>query len=201
MANKSLQHSSLTDNIFYRSMLAGNDAYNPEFESDDFLEQVVLSTTASSVTFSSLGTYATAGYKHLQIRYLARATAGTWIDLWVRLNGSSSAEYARHQLRGTGSAVNSESTTSQTQIHIGQAAQTATTQAFYPGVIDALDFSSSSKNTTLKALSGYTADGYDDVRLVSGLWNNTSAVTSIQILTQSQSLAAGSRFSLYGSKG
>ena len=29
MANKSLLHSSLTDNIFYRSMLAGNETYRP----------------------------------------------------------------------------------------------------------------------------------------------------------------------------
>lgn len=166
----------------------------------ELLETTVLTSNTASVTFSNLNTYS--DYKHLQIRYTARASAGTWVELWARLNGSSSAEYARHNLRGTGDQVNSESSgANDTKMNVGQAAQTATTDAFYAGVIDVLDFSNSSKKTTLRTLSGYTANGYDDVRLISGLWNNTAAVTSIQLLPASQNLASGSRFSLYGIRG
>lgn len=165
----------------------------------DLLETTLISTNTASVTFSSLGSYS--AYKHLQIRYTVRASADTWVELWLRMNNSSSGEYARHQLRGTGSQVNSEaSSASDTKIMIGQAAQTATTQAYYAGVIDILDFGSSNKNTTTRGLTGYTANGYDDVRLNSGLWNNTAAVTSLTILPASANLASGSRFSLYGIK-
>ena len=203
MANKSLQHSSLTDNIFYRSMLAGNDAYNPESESDDFLEEVVLSTTASSVTFSSLGTYATAGYKHLQVRWVARASfSSTIMDLQMELNADTGNNYARHYLMGRGSDIISGSQTAKEYlIRMTYPAASSDADAFGAGVVDLLDAFSSSKNTTARALSGIAQTTNPRISLDSGLWLNTAAITSIRLWSDGSNLVAGSRFSLYGSKG
>jgi len=194
MANKSLLHSSLTDNIFYRSMLAGNEAYFPEFESDDFLEEVVLTSSATSVTFSGLDAYS--DYKHLQIRMVARTT-DSWTsgNATLSLNGSGMAQW--HYLTGQGSSVSSGSAAS--SIAIYTTGNTATSGSFASSVMDILDFSSS-KNKTIRTLTGFHAGGEYSIGLWSNLWNNTAAVTSLT-LTGSNSFTSGSRFSLYGSKG
>tara|TARA_B110000285_G_scaffold202778_1_gene238342 strand:- start:143 stop:772 length:630 start_codon:yes stop_codon:yes gene_type:complete len=208
MAIKSLKHSSLTDNAFYRSVLAGNDAYFPEFESDDFLEEVVLTTSAASVTFSGLDSYATAGYRHLQVRYMIQYINGTTgtTAMNLQLNSDTGSNYAKHYLRGYssggGSGVDTSSTTSSTNIQLNDAGtRPSETNNFSSGIIDLLDFSSAAKNTTIRALYGAVTPSESYIYLASGLWNSTAAVTSIKHFSVSGfSYAAGSRFSLYGSK-
>jgi hypothetical protein len=198
MTIKSLKHSSLTDNIFYRSVLAGNAAYFPEFESDDFLEEVVLTTAASSVTFSGLDAYS--DYKHLQIRMIARDSVGA-TALVANLNSDTGSNYSYHRLFGNGSSVGSGGTASQSYANMGNiSGASSAANSFTALVTDVLDFSNSSKNTTLRTFSG----GYDFtwVSLYSNAWYNTAAVTSIELQpVGATSLVAGSRFSLYGSKG
>ena len=203
MTIKSLQSTSLTNNIFYRSMLAGNDAFFPEFESDDFLEEVVLTTSASSVTFSGLASYATAGYKHLQIRHVSRLDSiyngGT---LLIQFNGDTGSNYARHFIQGSGSSVTA---TAQSSVSYGDAGNSVggaqATGVFGAAVLDILDFASTSKNTTTRNLGGVAGPSYNSIRLVSSLWNNTAAVTSIRLYQgATDNFVAGSRFSLYGSK-
>ena len=201
MAIKSLKHSSLTDNAFYRSVLAGNDAYFPEFESDDFLEEVVLTTSASSVTFSGLASYAT-DYKHLQIRWVARGSnASNSNSLQMELNADTGNNYARHYFTGTGSSVVSGyQTAKEYLIRMTYPASQETADTFGAGVVDLLDAFSSSKNTTARALSGSSGVNLPRISLDSGLWLNTAAITSIRLWSDGSNLIAGSRFSLYGSK-
>jgi hypothetical protein len=66
--------------------------------------------------------------------------------------------------------------------------------------IDIFDFSSSSKATTVKALVGNAQASYNRIGLLSGLWAETTPVTSITLSPLSGSLASNSRFSLYGIK-
>ena len=197
MAIKSLQHSSLTDNAFYRSVLAGNDAFEPDAE--DFLEEVVLTSSAASVTFSGLDAYS--DYKHLQIRMVARDSSYA-TALVANLNSDTGSNYSYHRLSGNGSSVSSGGTASQSYANIGNmtGADGYAADAFTALVTDILDFSNSSKNTTLRTFSG----GYDftTVALYSNAWYNTAAVTSIELQpVGATSLVAGCRFSLYGSKG
>ena len=212
MANKSLQHSSLTDNIFYRSMLAGNDAFFPEFESDDFLEEVVLSSAASSVTFSSLGTYATAGYKHLQIRMVAKtdyAVTQETVYAYLVPRVGSLPNYRWHSLSGNGSSVTSteQGFESASGIKVAQINGTQQTNQFGVAVIDILDAFSTTKNTTTRSLTGMidsTNDAYakKEITLFSGVLFSTAAVSDISLSGQyGGNFIAGSRFSLYGSKG
>ena len=165
----------------------------------ELISSTVLTGSAATVSFSGIvGTY-----KHLQIRYTARsADNGTFPDLKMNFNSDTGTNYSYHRLRGYGSGVDSGYWTSTAAIVVGNASKTSTTtNSFNAGVIDILDYASTAKNKTTKTLAGHTADGYDDIRLASGLWVNTSAVSSIQFTLSSGNIAANSRFSLYGIKG
>jgi hypothetical protein len=208
MTIKSLQSTSLTNNIFYRSMLAGNDAFFPEFESDDFLEEVVLTSSASSVTFSGLGTYS--DYKHLQIRMVLKSAYSAndlMLDTKVQLNGDTGSNYAYHALQtdNTG-VVNSQSSTNSPNMVIKSGSTNSkTANDFAAYLVDILDFSNPSKNTTQRVFGGgITTTGAKGLALSSGLWNNTAAVTQVSILAAGTAaeyaFVAGSRISLYGSK-
>ena len=139
-------------------------------------------------------------YSHLQIRATVKnSTTNRQNNL--RFNDISSSSYARHILYGTGSSVLSDNNTSQTEIPLPFTMSNSTTSgAFTPLVIDILDYTSTSKNTTLRALSG-TRDSTTSVLLSSGFLNNTEAVTKITLFTSSGNYNAASRFSLYGIKG
>lgn len=171
----------------------------------DLLETQVLTSSASSVTFTGLGSYT--DYKHLQIRAVGRSNnSGNRFRLTgLRLNGDSGSNYSYHDLYGNGSSVISSSNTGSSNIPVlainGSA---STSNAFGVAVIDLLDFSSSSKNTTIKSLTGFhdAAQPIYRVMLRSGVWLNTAAVTSITMgdLLGGYDWAVGSRFSLYGVK-
>lgn len=169
----------------------------------DLLETTTLTTSASSVTFSGLGAYS--GYKHLQVRAVARTLDGGTIDgININLNGISAGNaYAKHELRGSGSSVTSRNDSNQNELFgfFGVPGNTATANAFGCAVIDILDFSSSNQNTTLRALGGFIHSSGQRVQLISGLFNSTNAVTSIFFEANGGSnLAVGTRFSLYGVK-
>ena len=183
-------------------MLAGNDAFFPEFESDDFLEEVVLTTSASSVTFSGLGTYATAGYKHLQIRMVARADGSSTQDsMTLTFNGVGGTSYAAHYLEGSGTNVTSGAFTARQNMILPTASSgSSPANSFAAIVTDILDPFATTKYTTTKSLAGMTARNY--ATLWSGLFMDTSAISSMTIAPFSSSnFVDGSRFSLYGSKG
>jgi hypothetical protein len=200
MTIKSLQSTSLTNNIFYRSMLAGNAAYLPAVPAFDLLETTTLATATSSVTFSGLGSYAS-DYDHLQIRLFARTNRGSSVDIVIMtLNGDTGSNYSWHSLGGNGGAVEGTGGSSQVKINtVGVAAGTSAGDVMGAGVLDILDFGNTSKNTTVTGLGGNT--GGNDVRLISGTWFNTAAVTSITLDQNIGTTFDGaSRFSLYGIK-
>ena len=159
----------------------------------DLLQTTVLSSSASSVTFSSLGSYS--DYKHLQLRVLAKHNSA---NIKLTFNSDTGANYAWHRLFGDGSSVTSGAGTSQNYI-LGNAWSSDTANIFGASVTNILDFSNTSKNTTIRSLSGQNTAS-PIISLGSGFWNNTAAVTTIKIETFSDSFVAGSRFSLYGIK-
>jgi len=162
----------------------------------DLLETTVLASSASSVTFTGLGSYS--DYTHLQIRYVTQATSTS--DIFLRMNADTGSNYAYHWLQGTGSTVSSVGASSQNHIRVFGADANPGGDVFAPGVIDILDFSSSSKNTTTRTLAGRNATA-NRIFLLSGLYNDTSAVTSISLTEGSTgNFVTGSRFSLYGIK-
>jgi hypothetical protein len=175
--------------------LAGSGA---GFESDyELISSTILGSAASDVTFASLGTYSST-YKHLQIRATARMTTGSVFGIYSQLNGDTGANYSHHLLFGNGSTVTSSASTLNTFALTGlSAASTSDSNVFSSTVIDLLD-PYSAKNKTFKTLSGVVSTG---IHLHSGIWVNTSSLTSWKLYPQSGNWAIGSRFSLYGIKG
>jgi hypothetical protein len=166
----------------------------------DLLETTVLTTTAASITFSNLGNYS--AYKHLQLRMVARCNepASVAVTTFLRFNSDSGSNYAWHRLVGTGSTVTSGSGTSANQINIlNTTAVDADANSFGVSVTDILDFNNASKNTTTRNLGGYAGTPVT-IRLESGFWNNTAAVTSLSLTPAAGSYIAGTRVSLYGYK-
>jgi len=159
------------------------------------------STSVADVTFSSIPST----FKHLQIRYLAKsARSGNTLDeLNLRFNSDTGNNYAEHSVFGTGSVAAVGANTSQSNIELGQGWLGTTTAGsqFGVGVVDILDYTNTSKNTTVRVLGGLDMNGSGRVGLGSGLWMNTSAVTSITLYAQNANLVQYSSFALYGIKG
>jgi hypothetical protein len=203
MPIKRLSQSSLLTFEKYSSMLAGNDAYIPVSDDYEWLETQVLPSTQTTVTFSNLDTNYGSTYQHLQIRASIRSSRSATDSIYyIRFNGiSTSGAYRAHFLRGTGSAISSESVTASYPNGIivfgGLPATTNTSGLFGGGIIDILDPFETTKNTTTRALVGQSGS-FSRVALESGFWINTAAVTSISLVDVFGGFIQDSRFSLYG---
>jgi len=162
----------------------------------ELISTQVLSSTVSSVTFSSIPQT----YKHLQIRAVAKTNQANDGNVGMTLNGVSSASYFRHTLGGNGSGAFSQAATSANFIFLPLASGTNVANMFGVSVIDILDYVSTSKNKTVRALSGRSGDA-NQIQLTSGSIASTSALTSLGFAPTSGSFVANSRFSLYGIKG
>jgi hypothetical protein len=163
----------------------------------DLLETQVLTSAAASVTFTGLGSYSE--YQHLQIRAVTDSDRGTTIsDVLATFNGDTSTSYRHHAIQGSGSGVNTlapGAALTSILVHKGSASSGVDFSAF---VMDILDFSSTSKNTTIRSLSGN--NNLPLVSFTSGLYFTTDAITSLT-LTDEANFITNSRFSLYGIKG
>lgn len=140
-------------------------------------------------------------YKHLQIRYTAK-NSSTATQINITMNGITSGVYTRHSLRGNGvNVASSASSASQTAIQLVESmANSTTANAVCAGVIDILDYTNTSKNTTIKSLYGMV-DSLERIYLSSGLYNQTTAVSSVTLTASANNFASLSRFSLYGIRG
>jgi hypothetical protein len=166
----------------------------------ELIASEILTTNEASITFSNLGDYS-ATYKHLQVRATARGTnAAAGIVLRMILNGDTANNYSQHGLQGDGSAVTSFANANQPFLFASAiTAAGATANSFSGMVIDLLDAYSTTKNTTMRSLSGSTA--FNRILLFSSAYLNTASITTIRFECSGDSIATGSRFSLYGIKG
>ena len=166
----------------------------------DLLETTTLTSSASSVTFSGLDAYS--DYKHLQVRVITRGTRNSETSrLYVTIN-STTAGYNTHRLWGDGSSVRSERNPLASKWEFQYThGSSSNTVAYTPMVFDLLDFSSTSKFKTARALFGTYTSGTKGINLDSCLWQNTAAVTQMSFTGYYDSLAAGTRISIYGIKG
>lgn len=159
----------------------------------ELISTQVLGGNASSVTFSSINTV---NYKHLEIRYSALNTTNN-SDLYIRFNGDTASNYTGHQMYGNSAGVFTGYTASATGAWAGAIGSVASIYA--AGIIEIIDSFNTGKYKTIRNLAGSPSSS--NIRLMSGAWNNTAAITSVTLLPSTNSFATGSRFSLYGIKG
>ena len=168
---------------------------------------VTLGSDTNSVTFNSIvGTY-----QHLQVRILARDTAtGVGYHLKWRFNSDSGTNYPSHALQGDGASATAAGYTG---LSYGTAVNLFTTAShtnnnFSAIIMDILDYSSSSKNKTVRVFGGYDNNGAASggggdgvIGLDSSVWLSTSAITSLVFTSDGVNYKSGSTFALYGIKG
>lgn len=167
----------------------------------DLLETQVLTSNASSVSFTGLGSYT--DYKHLQLRMVGRNTSNDGTTQ-LQFNSDTGSNYSYHGITGYNSNVLTDVGSNETRIRLGRGFDhdsNTPSQSFGAIVVDILDFSNTSKNTTIRALSGRVPNEIEKrINFYSGAWYNTAAVTSMTIFDFSGDHKTGSRFSLYGVK-
>lgn len=172
--------------------VGGGAAATSSFES---IATVNGNGSAPTLTFSSIvGTYT-----HLQIRGIA---LGLGVDnLQMRFNSDTGTNYAQHRLQGNGVTASANGSATQSLIgFIGY--ETGTTSVGGASIIDIQDYASTSKYKTVRSLNGYDTNGAGNIILASGLWQSTSAITSISIINSGgTAFNASTTFALYGIKG
>ena len=180
----------------YASQISGH-LYGGPYGSYDALATTTLSSTASSVTFSNIPS----GYKHLQLRYILRDSYAANVDFTtVKFNGATSG-YAWHYLRGNGVAAQASAGTSASSIRVGFITYGSdTADIFGAGIMDILDYSSTTKYKTMRNLNGADTNGAGLAALSSGLYQSTDAITSITFESAGTAYVANSTFALYGVK-
>lgn len=190
--------NSLGDSAYSAASNSVTPVTPTSFES---IATVTATDNQASITFSSIpGTY-----QHLQIRICGADKAGfdnnnSWS---LRINGDTANNYTRHALSGNGSSASASGTASVSAISLGDVFPSNTqTNMMGVGIIDIHDYASTTKNKTVRYIDGMDTNNasYGYIRLGSGLWMSTSAVTSVTILPQ-YGFVSGSTFALYGIKG
>ena len=179
----------------YYDMLAGNTVWNP-WEPDGAFDSLATVTVPSgglsTITFAGIPNT----YKHLQVRYMTLTGTAT-NDLRMRFNSDTGSNYVWHQLQGNGSSAAAAANLSQTLIGVGVVGGTANPGV---GIVDVLDYGNTSKNKTSRALAGIDQNGSGIIMFWSGLWQNTSAITSIDFTSNSGNFNQNTQFTLYGVK-
>ncbi len=106
---------------------------------------------AASIEFVGIPT----GYKHLQIRGIARVAASTDRNLRLFINGdTTNANYKQHWLYGAGSSAASENNTVAPQI--GYLPMSSDTSGMFGvSITDILDYANTSKTKVVRSLFGW----------------------------------------------
>jgi hypothetical protein len=176
----------LTSKQRYTSMLAGNAVWNPwepQGAFDALSTVTVPAGGVASITFAGIPNT----YKHLQLRGLMRNNSGTGGLAFIRakLNAdATSGNYYGHYLYGSGSAASAAATAGAANgLICGFVANNSNTaSSLCASVIDILDYANTSKNKTVRSLTGADFnDANGGLALISGLYMSTNAINSIEI--------------------
>jgi hypothetical protein len=151
----------------------------------DLIASNVLSSSASSVTFSSIS----GSYRDLVV-VATPISSSTGGSLNITVNGDTGSNYSRVLAEANGSSTGSNSGTSTSFFAMWNYQEIGTSPS--PYILQLLDYSATNKHKTLlvRANNPTTA-----LSMAAGRWANTNAITSI---TLTGGFAANSSFYLYG---
>jgi hypothetical protein len=175
--------------------------FAPSGAFDALASVTVPSGGVSSINFSSIPS----DYKHLQIRaVMLSSIAGGTVNMTV--NGTSTP-YSRHRLVGAGGggAPDAGNTTGSSNICIfGDFTGTGATPIAAGLIMDILDYTSTTKNKTMRIFTGVDRNGSGEVELLSAQWFPTTpvAITSLNFTIGGSvsSFSQHTQFSIYGVK-
>jgi len=169
---------------------------------DSLATVTVPSGGVASITFAGIPS----GYKHLQIRAIARSNRASTVDV-VKLNlgdgsADTAANYSWHQLYGTGSAAGAAAGASTSTIELPViSAANATTSIFGIMILDILDYQNLNKYKTVRGFAAADLNGSGELDFCSGSWRSNSSVNVVSLAPRTGTLFVEySSFALYGIK-
>lgn len=175
---------------------------------------VSIASDTNTITFSSIPST----YKHLQLRGISRSnynSSATGASQYkIQFNSDTGANYSNHTIYGNGSSIVVNAAANANQI-VGShpwanAGGFGAGKIVTPTIIDILDYTNTSKNKTVRLISGFdtnTTSTNQFALMQSGAWYNTSAITSILLDATGPNafsdgpFAANTTWALYGIKG
>ena len=182
---------------FWAASGAGSGAATGAYE---LISTLTGSGNPTSFTFSSIPST----YKHLQLRVVARNSSGNagTQQTALRLNSDSTTSYANHYLWGRSSTVQTGFNNATSIDTYSYPDNLATANIYATSIIDILDYTASTKNKTVKTMTGTTETSLPTIAFMSGLWPSTAAITSVTWLSlNARTFETATRVSLYGIKG
>jgi len=150
-----------------------------------------LGSAATSITLSSIP----ATYTDLRLVLTPIAVGASDYNIFIQLNGTTSG-YSRTALYGTGSAAGSIRATGETKWNLITGTGMKSTPSLW--TLDIFSYAGSTYKTALSTGSDdYSGSGY--VNAVVSLWQNTAAITQLEITNDiSSNFATGTTATLYG---
>jgi hypothetical protein len=173
--------------------------FTPEGSAYEIASYTAPSGGVASITFAI-----PSGYRHIELQGIHRSDlsgSGNNIGMYMRFNGDAGSNYYWHELAGNGSsamAYGQSDTGINASPHGPRAGDTAS--VFNADVITILDYASTTKTKVSRSLAGDDLNGSGWIHQASGLWNNTSAITSITLFLESSNFVENSTFTLIGYK-
>ena len=147
-----------------------------------------LGSASASIDFTSIGS----GYTDLKVILIGACTAGSNINM--RFNNDSTAIYSRTTFNADGTSASTNRATGDNRIYTGYSYQSSS-----PTLIEIDIFSyAGSTNKTCLANSSSDNNGTGLKQVTVGLWRSTSAITQVNLLSQTSTFIAGTTATLYG---
>jgi hypothetical protein len=162
----------------YASQISGH-LFAPSGAYDSIATTTVGAGGVSSITFSSIPST----YTHLQLRATAITPSTGYHNFEITINSDTGSNYATHQIQGNGAtAVASYQSSTDKYTFVGL--MNPTNGYPFGAIVDFLDYANTNKYKTMRSLAGANNNAADTgarVGFSSGLWMNTSAITSITV--------------------
>lgn len=148
----------------------------------------------SSGTSQNINVPANVNNIELQIKVKAAATPP---NILIRFNNDAANNYAHQRLNGQGTVVSAQTANPYSGVIVGEYNSTTYATQVVVKILDILNTAThkevSSQETRVDSLAGiFTQIG-------AGVWNSTAAITSIQVVLDASTFAAGTTIRGYGS--
>jgi hypothetical protein len=164
---------------------------------------ITLSANTATITFSNIPQT----YTHLQLRWVCR-TNGPALSSWSGFTfgsgyNSGDTGYSDHYIQSAGTTPGSGTETLSNRINGFGTTNSSVSNLYGSGIIDILDYTNTNKTKVIRMVDGWDNNGAAGTStLRSGLWNSTSAVTTLTMGAEGFATTYGSNstFALYGIK-
>jgi hypothetical protein len=162
------------------------------------IETKTLGTAAASIEFTSIPQT----FSDLVLLVSGRSTNAAFVNNGIiQFNGSGGTAYSSRRLFGNSGGVTVEATSNNDSVfQFPQNGANTTANTFSNGVIYIPNYTgSTTKSFSADSVSetNSTTQGQVQTSILAGLWNDTSAITSVRVATDTN-WAANTTISLYG---